>query len=55
MRATDIPKSINHRQHDKAKRQRNAGMSNRAVAGLVDDNRPSAGEDEAKCAEEFSE
>ncbi len=53
VRAGDFAQRVDHRQHHQAKRQGDAHMRNGPAAGLVDDDRPGAGEHERKGADGF--
>ena len=53
MRAGNVADGVNHRQNDQTKRQRNADVGDRAVAGFVDDNRARARETRGRMFRKF--
>ena len=54
MRPAHVAERVNHRENDESKRKCDTGVRNRAIAGVVDDNRPGPGEDESECSKTFS-
>ncbi len=55
MRARDIPKGVNHGEHDKAKSECNACVGDGSVAELIDDDGSGASEDQGEGAEGFGD
>ena len=53
MRAGDVAEGVDHRENNQAESQSDADVSDRAVAGLIDDDCASPGKDESERAEKF--